>query len=95
MTAAEFGLTPDQFGKRLERHQAEFRALATLRVAGGTIKRDVFVEQFGRAAFEFGMTTNKGDVPTSVPRSSSSPTVRLDAPKNAGPGEVRRFPDMG
>jgi WD40 domain-containing protein len=57
MAAAELGLSPIEFAEKLDMAQSTARALAPLRVPGGTIKRDVFVTIFQQAAVEMRLTT--------------------------------------
>ncbi len=57
MVAAELGLSPIEFAEKLDLAQSTARALAPLRVPGGTIKRDVFVTIFQQAAIELRLIT--------------------------------------
>jgi len=88
-TASEFGLTPDDFAARLDKSELG-RELGSLKVAGGTIKRDVFVQLFGRAALEFKLVTDARGLATR----GGVPLVRLQADENAV-GEIKRFKEGG
>lgn len=103
--ACEFGLSTEEFEKRLKASDAMARFFGPLRTAGGTIKRDVFASMFGDAAIEFRLTLRgRAEVAASVPReparsnrptgSSSRPTARSGAGRDK-PTEVQRFPDLG
>jgi mono/diheme cytochrome c family protein len=108
MVAAEFGLPPGDLNMRLDSTEATARALAPLRVPGGSIKRDVFVTVFGQAAKELRLVTGDrsnlagGARPgAAASRASASvasigpapPAARLSDFTKAG--EVCRFDDMG
>jgi hypothetical protein len=55
LAAAEFGFRPDELVKKLDKSDSVARALGALRISGGTVKRDSFVEVFSVAAREFGL----------------------------------------
>ncbi len=85
-TASEFGLTPDEFSSRLDMSELG-RELGSLKVAGGTIKRDVFVQMFGRVALEFKLVADFRGL-----ASRGVPLAKIPAPDDAV-GEIRRFKD--
>jgi hypothetical protein len=86
LAAAELGLTAADFGAKLDQSQSAARVLGTLRIPGGTVKRDVFVELFGRVTFELGLVTDASGLPT-----RGLPTVRISGVADDFVGEVRRF----
>jgi mono/diheme cytochrome c family protein len=108
MVAAEFGLMAEDLNYRLDSTESTARALAPLRVPGGSIKRDLFVTVFGQAAMELKLvssvaqgsglatrSTATGTRPTPI-TSGTTPalgTVRLSENSNAG--EICRFEKMG
>src|SRR5207253_1195388 len=51
--AAETGLKPDDFARRLGQSPLLARSLGALAVAGGTVQRQVFVQVFGDVVREF------------------------------------------
>lgn len=87
-TASEFGLTPEDFTTRLDKSELG-RELGSLKVAGGTIKRDVFVQMFGRVSLEFKLVAEFRGL-----ASRGVPLAKIQAPEDAV-GEVRRFKDFG
>ena len=87
-TASEFGLTPDEFSSRLDESELG-RELGSLKVSGGTIKRDVFVQMFGRVALEFKLVADFRGL-----ASRGVPPAKIKAPEDAV-GEIRRFKDTG
>ncbi len=92
MTACEFGLSPQEFEKRLVRAETTGRLFAPLRIPGGTIKRDVFATTFGQAAIEFRLSSE--GVASGTFAATFTPQVRLPATEGNKPGEVRRFKDL-
>ena len=56
LVAAEFGLSPDEFLVRSEKALKSPRAFSSLRIPGGTIKRDVLATMFVDAAVELRIT---------------------------------------
>jgi hypothetical protein len=78
LASAEFGFKPDELDKRLEKSPSAARMLGMLRVPGGTIKRDSFVEVFSQAAAEFGLVQKAPlanvNIPTSSPKPAANPT---------------------
>ena len=91
MVACEFGLTPPEFDKRLDTSEAMARSFGALRTPGGTVKRDVFVELFGRASIEFRLTTEVNESAIASSPRQSPPTI---GGKNDKVGEVRKFEDL-
>src|SRR5579872_4434830 len=94
--ACEFGLTTEEFERRLESAETTARTFAPLRIAGGTIKRESFVAVFGEAALEFRLVAASGANAISVkPARSSARTAAKPSKSDDGkPGEFRRFTDM-
>lgn len=107
MVAAEFGLPTDEFVQRMDATQSTARALSPLRVAGGTIKRDVLVTVFSAAAMELKVTgaaaqtagastTAAALVRPSSPAASSATSAgapaKLSDTNKAG--EICRFDDL-
>jgi mono/diheme cytochrome c family protein len=86
LAAAELGLTAADFAAKLDQSQSAARVLGTLRIPGGTVKRDVFVELFGRVSFELGLVTDASGLPT-----RGLPSVRISGVAEDFVGEVRRF----
>ncbi|MEX2174253.1 MAG: SHD1 domain-containing protein [Pirellulaceae bacterium] len=91
LTASEFGLPPAEFVKKLDMSDAMSRTFAALRVPGGTIKRDLFVNVFGQAAIEFRLVT-EGEVnfassaaalPEKMPARSSARTSARSSAKSS------------
>lgn len=85
--AAEFGLAAADFSLRLDQAPALGRTLGALKVAGGTIKRDVFVEAFGRAAFDLRIVAKSSSVRGRLP------SVGRDGPELAA-GKSRDLGEM-
>jgi hypothetical protein len=82
MAAAEAGLTPAQFKLDLETSSELARALGPL-LADGTIKRDVFVGNFGRLVRELALGIFHAPVARPNPATSSPSTVASVAPRPA------------
>ena len=103
LVACEFGLSVNDFLKRLDNSDVMSRRFAALRNPGGVIKRDVFATGFGEAALEFklvvsGRLSIASTAP--APRPAPGPTPRSapsSSPSLVGnkPGEVCRFTDLG
>ena len=55
--AAEAGLTPDEFRKKIETVEILRQTLGALRVAGGTVSRQIWVQTFGEVVREFKLGT--------------------------------------
>lgn len=96
MAACEFGLTTEEFERRLDSADTTARALAPLRIAGGTIKRESFVAVFADAAAEFRLlATHKAKATPVKPARTSAATASKPAKVEGGkPGEFRRFTEM-
>lgn len=94
--ACEFGLTSDQFDRRLDSAETTARAFAPLRVVGGTIKRDLLVSIFREAAEEFRLIPARGTDVTSTKSAPSSPKTAAKSSKadEGKPVEFRRFTQM-
>jgi WD40 repeat protein/mono/diheme cytochrome c family protein len=92
LAAAEVGMTCDEFERCLERYPTTARALGALRVSGGTVKRDAFVEVFLRISLEFGVVRNSSGQPAAA---SQVPLTKIKVPDESIAGEIRRFPDLG
>ncbi|HEY2147390.1 MAG TPA: hypothetical protein VGH32_05600, partial [Pirellulales bacterium] len=88
LVAAEFGLKVDEFLKKLDGSEAIARALGSLRIPGGTVKRDSFVEVFSQAAREFKL----GSLPTMMASASTAPSRN---PNRAMPGNSNAGPVPG
>ena len=92
--ASEFGVSAIELEQSMQGSASMARSFGALRTAGGTIKREVFVTLFGRAATEFRLT---GDETTGTssnfPSSQSMMRIKVDDENKIG--EVRRFPEMG
>ena len=54
---AEAGTTPDEFRKRIESAESLRQSLGALRVAGGTVSRQIWVQTFGEVVREFKLGT--------------------------------------
>jgi hypothetical protein len=67
LAAAEVGMRPEEFLKGLERFEDLARTLGALKVEGGTIKRDVFVDSFLDLAGALTVPTDKAVTPPVVP----------------------------
>lgn len=93
MAACEFGLTPAEFEKRLQASDAMARTFGALRVAGGTIKRDLFVSLFRQATAEFGLANASPAKTSSLPRGRSP--IRPRGDDDGKTHEVRRFKNLG
>jgi hypothetical protein len=102
LAACEFGLSIDDFLKRLDASDLMSRRFAALRNPGGVIKRDVFATGFGEAALELRLVSASAgslNIASSTPF-PSRPPVRASSPARmpttAGnkAGEVHRFPDL-
>lgn len=99
LAAAEFGLQPDDFFKRLDNSPMMSRRFAALRSPGGVIKRDVFAIGFGEATVELKLTlearVNIGGLPSVASVTPSRP-VPPSTPGRPGdkPGDVARFADV-
>jgi hypothetical protein len=103
LAACEFGLSVDEFLKRLDGSDVMSRRFAALRNPGGVIKRDVFATGFGDAAIEFKLVI-EGRVsissatprPRTTPRPSTPREGSASSPSAGGsrPGEVCRFTDL-
>ena len=109
LAACEFGLSVDEFLKRLDASDLMSRRFAALRTPGGVIKRDVFATGFGEAAIEFRLLiegrielSSSRPPPRSSTPGSSTPAsalpragmARLAAPVGNKAGEVCRFKDL-
>ena len=102
LAACEFGLTTDEFLKRLDGSDLMSRRFAALRNPGGVLKRDVFATGFGEAALEFklvveGRFTLRSTSPLPArpaPSGSSSSSARIPSTADNKPGEVCRFSDL-
>ncbi len=101
LAACEFGLTTDEFLKRLDGSDLMSRRFAALRNPGGVLKRDVFATGFGEAAIEFKLVVEGRIALGSTSPSPSRPapaTSRPASPRNSSaggkPGEVCRFTDL-
>ncbi|WP_425618505.1 SHD1 domain-containing protein [Anatilimnocola sp. NA78] len=104
LAAAEFGLSTDNFFKRLDDSPLMSRRFAALRSPGGVIKRDVFATGFGEATVELKITLEA--TITVTPRGGSSPAPAIaSVTPSASPrpvigkpgdkaGEVMRFNDI-
>jgi WD40 repeat protein len=104
MVSAEFGLPAEEFVSRMDATAATARALAPLRVAGGTIKRDVLLSAFSQAAVELKVISPALRTAAALVRPGGSPASAAVASVATGaarisdsnkPGEVVRFNDMG
>lgn len=100
LAAAEFGLQPEEFFKRLDDSAMMSRRFAALRTPGGVIKRDVFAIGFGEATIELKLTlearVNIGGSSASADVPAPSRPVMPATPGRPGdkPGEVARFNDI-
>jgi WD40 repeat protein/mono/diheme cytochrome c family protein len=74
LASAELGLKPDDFDKRLDKSPSIARALGMLRIPGGTVKRDSFVEVFNEAAAEFGLIQRTALASASAAAAARPPT---------------------
>jgi mono/diheme cytochrome c family protein len=94
--ACEFGLTTQEFERRLDSADTTARALAPLRIAGGTIKRESFVSVFGDAAVEFRLIASIGAnaTPVKPSRNSAGTAPKRSKADDGKPGEFRRFTEM-
>ena len=57
--SSEFGLKPEEFLERIKDASQVARVFSSLRINGGTIKRDVFKDMFGDACVELKLTKSK------------------------------------
>ncbi len=105
LAACEFGLSTDEFLKRLDGSDAMSRRFGSLRTPGGVIKRDVFASSFREAAIELKLARGSGDFFGAADRGpfgsgSARPTgefVNSRPAENLGkekPGEMCRFSDL-
>jgi WD40 repeat protein len=90
LASCEFGVATDDFLQRLDGAQEAARMFASLRVPGGTIKRDMFATFFGRAAVELRLVQDaEGNITASrtTSRTTSSVVSSLPAPRAGLPAE--------
>ena len=83
--ACEFGLEVDDFNERLAETSTVARVFSSLRVDGGTLKRDVFKELFSEACVDLRLTEDRG---RRRPPSSAiaAKTSRMPARSTSGRG---------
>ncbi len=103
--ASEFGLLPADFLERLKGASQVARVFSSLRIAGGTIKRDVFKDMFGEACRDLEITkSNERSQKATRSRSSSRNRNVVDSrggktrKVDLHAGSVKRvafFDDMG
>ncbi len=74
--AAELGMRPDDLRRRVGGTEQGARNLGALRVAGGTVSRQVFVQSFAEAVRDFGLGTPFD--PNAVARSLPDNSGELD-----------------
>lgn len=97
LVACEFGLSVDEFLKRLDGSDTMSRRFAALRSPGGVSKRDVFASGFGEAAVALKICSEANlavdsPAPSVASRSSSSRTSSSRALSSSGkPGEIGRI----
>ena len=96
MVACELGLTTEEFERRLDSADTTARALAPLRIPGGTIKRESFVAVFAEAVVEFRLIATQGAkaAPVKPSRSSAAAAPKPAKSDDGKPEEFRRFTEM-
>ena len=87
--ACEFGLQVDEFLKRLADASTVSRVFSSLRIDGGTIKRDVFKDRFAEACVDLRLIESSSLNPRrSLPSSARSPQPRSRSQRGGGIGQV-------
>jgi mono/diheme cytochrome c family protein len=84
LAACEFGLSIEEFLKRLDGTDLLSRRFAALRTPGGVLKRDVFATGFGEASVELKLTVEaRVTVGPAAPAVASSPSRPAPAPSRS------------
>ncbi len=91
--AAELGLKPAEFTSKLAAVPQLARVLGVLNVAGGIVKREVFIQQFADAVTKFGLGTpvrNEAPASDAVAAGGDKPAKPAEA-AGAAPAQRRTF----
>jgi mono/diheme cytochrome c family protein len=94
LVACEFGLSVEEFLKRLDGSDLMSRRFAALRTPGGVIKRDVFATAFGEAAVELKLVGEGPRAVAAVGPGGAGPESRRIGSGGNKPGEVCRFTNL-